>query len=144
VASDLAYVVAYFVAGMLIIPYVQSFYATRKLPGPLALLSMQVVRGLVFTALVVLLVRTVRGSRRGVAALAGATLSIVGGISPLLLPNPYLPDAVRLVHLGEVGVSNFLFGLLAGWLLGSPAASVTPAGEPLDPLVVAELAEKPR
>jgi hypothetical protein len=105
---------------------------------------MQVVRGFVLTGIVVVLVRVVRGSRRKLAVLAGATLSIVGGISPLLLPNPYLPDSVRLVHLAEVGVSNFLFGLPAGWLVGSPASSVSPAGDPLEPLVVADLAEKGR
>jgi hypothetical protein len=35
----------------------------------------------------------------------------------LLLPNPYMPETVRITHLFETAPSNFVFGLLIGWLL---------------------------
>jgi hypothetical protein len=40
--------------------------------------------------------------------------------SQLLLPNPYMPPTVRMVHLLETATSNFLFGwlivlVLCGW-----------------------------
>lgn len=35
----------------------------------------------------------------------------------LLLPNPYMPEVIRLSHFVEVALSNFLFGWIAGWWL---------------------------
>jgi hypothetical protein len=35
----------------------------------------------------------------------------------LLIPNPYMPEVVRITHLIETATSNFVFGLLVGWLL---------------------------
>jgi hypothetical protein len=119
-ASGLAYVVLYFAAGMLAYPYVREFYEARPMPAMGTLLVVQPVRGLAFGAIVLLVVRQIRASRFGAAVAAGSTISILGGVAPLLIPNPYLPDAVRYAHLPEVGVSNFLFGLLAGWLLAAP------------------------
>jgi hypothetical protein len=37
--------------------------------------------------------------------------------APLLLPNPYMPEPVRMAHLVETGSSNFIFGMFTGWLL---------------------------
>ena len=34
-----------------------------------------------------------------------------------LVPNPFMPDAVRLAHFVETTTSNFLFGLFLFWLL---------------------------
>ncbi len=121
-ACDLAYVIAYFTAGVLAFPFVQDFYAPQRIPSAASILQMQLVRGLVFSLLVLMLVRDVQGSRRQTALLAGLTLAVLGGVHPLLGPNPYLPAQVRAVHLVEVVVSNFLFGSFAGWLLGSRAA----------------------
>lgn len=41
--------------------------------------------------------------------------------APLPLPNPYMPEAVRMAHLVEAASSNFLFGWLLGGLLKRPA-----------------------
>ena len=46
------------------------------------------------------------------------------GSSPLLLPNPFMPEAVARVHLVETATSNFLFGWLVGWLLALPRISI--------------------
>lgn len=115
---DLVYVVLYFAAGVLVWPFVRDFYSSRPLPGTGHVLLMQVFRGLVFTGISLALARFLAWSRGWSALLVGVTLSILGGIAPLMVPNPYMPTAVRLPHLAEVGVSNLLFGLFAGWLLG--------------------------
>jgi hypothetical protein len=39
------------------------------------------------------------GTRWQAAVRVGVTLSIVGGIAPLIVPNAYLPDGVRHAHI---------------------------------------------
>jgi hypothetical protein len=34
----------------------------------------------------------------------------------MIAPNPFFPDAIRWVHLGEITVSNFLLGVFVSWL----------------------------
>jgi hypothetical protein len=116
--SILIYEALYFTAGRLAWPYLKDFYTQHPMPSTPAVAALQVVRGLGFALVVLLLVRRVRLPRSQAMLLAGLTLSLLGGVAPLLMPNPYLPDAVRLTHLVETGVSNFVFGCLAGWLLG--------------------------
>lgn len=118
--AALVYVVFYVTAGLAIVPFIADFYAGRAMPSLPQIVVLQVFRGLGFAAVAWLVVAFTAGARLGRALWAGATLSILGGILPLLSPNPYLPDAVRLAHLVEVGLSNFLFGLVAGWLLSAP------------------------
>jgi hypothetical protein len=123
VACDLAYSIVYLGAGMLAWPFLRDFYASKALPGLGAILGVQAFRGLVFTGLLALLTARVAGRRATVAILAGLTFSILGGIAPLILPNPYLPEAVRRVHLVEVGISNLLFGWGAVLVLARRLAS---------------------
>jgi hypothetical protein len=42
-----------------------------------------------------------------------------GGTDPgsFFLPNRYMPEPVRMAHLVETASSNFIFGVLIGWLL---------------------------
>ena len=40
----------------------------------------------------------------------------------MLPDNPYMPPDVRLAHGIETSSSNFLFGLLVGWLLRAKRA----------------------
>ncbi len=117
-ASTLAYVVCYFVAGMIAWPLLRAHYEARPMPAVGIVLGLQIVRGLALSWLVWLLARHEPGGRWPVALTAGLALAIVGGIAPLIIPgNPYLPDAIRHVHLVEVGISNFLFGVIVALLL---------------------------
>jgi hypothetical protein len=116
----LAYIVLYFTAGTAVYPWLREFYEARPMPAQGTVALLQVFRGLAFCGIVLVIVRQVRARRLGAAVLAGLLLSVVGGIAPLIVPNPYLPEHIRYAHLPEVGVSNFLFGLLAGWLLSAP------------------------
>jgi len=119
-ACSLLYVPLYFAAGTLAYPYLREFYEARPMPAVTTVIAIQPFRGLAFAAIVLLLVRQLRGTRLRVSTAAALTMSILGGVAPLLIPNPYLPDAVRHAHLPEVGASLFLFGFLTAWLLAGP------------------------
>ena len=112
-----AYVVFYFVAGIIIFPFVQEFYAGRELPGPGTIVIVQIFRGLVYAGIGIVVMRMVVLSRNATALLIGAALSILGGIAPLLPPNELMPEPIRMVHMAEVGVSNFLFGVVLSRIL---------------------------
>ena len=129
-AATAAYVVAYFVAGQLVWPYVAGFYTGRPMPGVSTILLMQVARGLAFTGVIALLVRRLSGSRSTVAVLAGLTLAILGGVAPLIVPNPFMPIEIRIPHLFETSISNFLYGWLAAFLLAAPAGRTRMQGWP--------------
>lgn len=83
------------------------------------LLPLQVVRAILWTAIAVPVIRMMKG-QWWEAGLAVALLFAVAMNSQLLLPNPLMPQEVRMVHLLETATSNFLFGwlivlILRGW-----------------------------
>jgi hypothetical protein len=132
VALSLLYVVLYFVFGYFIAwqsPDVRTFYTrsdrivpflahmvsvNRSSPG---LLAFQFFRGLIWCALAMLIVAMMKGRAPWEPSLATA---LVFGVLPtvqLLLPNPLMPESVRLPHFAEVTSSMLLFGAVAGWML---------------------------
>ena len=131
VVSDFAYILLYLTAGFIIFPYVKDFYATQHIPAMRTIVALQLlVRGPVFIVLCLGLVRMLGLPRLAGALAVGAVFTILSGVAPLLMPNPYFPDAVRWVHFGEVTSSNFLFGAIVGWLWGQPEAAHS---QPLHP-----------
>lgn len=96
---------------------------TSVISGTPWMLPLQFVRGLLWVALAVLVIRMM-GGRRWEPALALALLFSVPSLY-LLFPNPLMPDAVRLVHLVETLPYQLLFGAFAGWWLGSSPAETT-------------------
>ena len=123
--SDFSYLALYYIAGTIIFPFVKDFYATQTLPPPGRLVVMQlVVRGPIFVGICLLLLRLVRLPRWSGALAIGAIFAVLNGVTALLIPNPYLPDAVRWAHFYETTSSNFLFGLIVGWLWGQPNPKV--------------------
>jgi hypothetical protein len=82
----------------------------------------QALRGLLWTALALVVTRSARGSVFEKALATGALFAVVMN-SGLLLPNPYMPFEVRRVHLVETASSNFLFGAMLVWLLGHRKAT---------------------
>jgi hypothetical protein len=83
------------------------------------LLPLQVARAILWTAIAVPVIRMMKG-QWWEAGLAVALLFAVVMNSQLLLPNPLMPQEVRMVHLLETATSNFLFGwlivlILRGW-----------------------------
>jgi hypothetical protein len=124
-AADLLYLACYLGAGNVIYPWVREFYESRNLPAQVLIAAMQLLcRGPIFIALTLLAVRMIDGDRWEKAVVAGTMLSLVGGVAPLLIPNPYLPDAVRWAHFFEVGTSNFIYGAAIACLLTPPPRPV--------------------
>lgn len=129
-ACALLYVVLYFGAGTIAYPFVRDFYAGQRLPPFPQLVALQLLfRGPVYVGVVLLLVRMVRLPRRAGLAAAAGVFVLLTAIAPLAAPSPFFPDAVRLVHLGEVAVSNLVFAILAGWIwmAPTPRANALPA-----------------
>jgi hypothetical protein len=112
-----AYVFLYFMAGAIIFPYVREFYEGKVLPSLSQILLMQILRGFLYVCAAIPLARMLNVRRFEAAVLTGLAFSILGAVAPLIVPNPYMPANIRLVHGFEVGISNFIFGLIAGLLL---------------------------
>jgi hypothetical protein len=139
---DVSYLFLYYLAGIIIyssFPHVRAFYEGQGGTPPVEqVVAMQVlVRGPIFVGLCVLLTAMVRLPRAAGALAVGLAFTVLSGVVPLLVPNPFMPDAVRWVHFGEVVSSNLVFGMIVGWLWGR-ARAVEPAQEvsPRAPLPV--------
>ena len=87
----------------------------------------QALRGLLWAGLALVVLRVTKGSRLEKALATGVLFAVVM-TSGLLLPNPYMPFEVRMVHLVETAPSNFLFGAALGWLLGDSTSSALARG----------------
>ncbi|HKT90426.1 MAG TPA: hypothetical protein VJQ59_18415 [Candidatus Sulfotelmatobacter sp.] len=123
--SDLSYIVLYYAAGMIIFPFVRDFYATQQLPSAGTIVALQLlIRGPIFVVLCLGITRMLGMPRLSGALAVGALFTLLSGVAPLLIPNPFFPDAVRWVHFGEVVSVNFVFGAIVAWLWGQPAAFV--------------------
>jgi hypothetical protein len=83
------------------------------------LAPLQLARGLLWAAIAVPVIRMMRG-RWWEAGLAVALSFAVLTSAQLLLPNPFMPRAVRMAHLVETSTSNFLFGWLTVAILCRP------------------------
>ncbi|MEW6230860.1 MAG: hypothetical protein AB1566_00935 [Chloroflexota bacterium] len=125
-----AYVVLYFTFGYFIAwknPAVQAYYSGTDPGNFLAhmsivlrdtpwLLPFQVLRALMWTALALPVIRMMKGGWWEAGLAVGLLFAALMN-AQLLLPNPYMPEAVRMAHLVETASSNFIFGWLVGWLL---------------------------
>ncbi len=79
------------------------------------LIPFQALRAICWVALALLVIRMQKGQRLEVALAIGLLFAVM--TAPLLLPNPYMPEAVRMAHLRETASSNFIFGMFVAWLL---------------------------
>ena len=82
---------------------------------------LQALRAMLWAAFTLPVIRMHRGQPWEVS-LAVALLFAVWSVQ-LLLPNPYMPEAVARTHLIETLLSNFIFGCVVGWLLSRHRAS---------------------
>ncbi len=80
------------------------------------LIPFQSLRALLWVAIALPVVRMMKGSWQETGLALGSLFAVLM-CAQLLLPNPYMPEAVRMTHLIETASSNFLFGWLVGWLL---------------------------
>jgi hypothetical protein len=123
IGVSVVYVVLYFIAGILILPIIRSWYEAQGTlnPNPALVLFLQLARGALFVAFVLPLLRSMSATRRQAALAMAVMIPLVHGVSALIPPNPFMPDYVRHAHLIEIGWSNFVLGLLIGHLFWNPA-----------------------
>jgi len=86
-----------------------------------SLIPIQIGRAICWVVIALPVIRSLKGRWSETALSLGLLFSVVM-TAPLLLPNPYMPEPVRMAHLVETASSNFIFGVLIGWLLtGRPS-----------------------
>lgn len=117
------YIFAYFAAGFLIAwqgEAVRTYYEQGMNINQAELALLQVGRGLIWAGLAWIGATQLTGSKVTRASLTGLAFSGFMAIQ-LLLPTSFMPWEVRLFHLVEVSISNFLFGFAAVmiWLVGT-------------------------
>ena len=131
-----AYVVLYFTCGYFIAwrqPTLAAYYGGAD-PGNFFvqmwgvitdtpwLVAIQLVRGGVWALLLTQVTRLLQCSRAERMA-AAAALSGIASLG-LLMPNPYMPFDVRMIHLVETITSNVCFGAFVGWWFSDSAQTL--------------------
>jgi hypothetical protein len=118
--ADILYLLLYIIAGFvltIVYPQLLQFYE-GKIPSFDILINTQLfIRGFIFIGIALLMLRTLNISVVKKAILIGLTFAILGGIAPLIPPSELMPAYVRLGHGFEVGISNFIYGILLTLLL---------------------------
>lgn len=121
VLADLLYLFFYLLAGFIlytVYPRLMEFYGD-KVPDFSLMINTQFFRALLFIGVAIIIGRYTNTSIFKRALLTGAVFSILGGIAPLILPgDEVMPGFIRFGHAFEVGISNFLYGLILTYLIG--------------------------
>jgi hypothetical protein len=126
----IAYVILYFTFGYFVAwrhPGVPEYYGGVDPGSFLAqmrtvlrntpwLVPFQILRAMCWVALALPVIRMLKGKWPETALSLGLLFAVVMN-APLLLPNPYMPEPVRMAHLVETASSNFILGVFVGWLL---------------------------
>ena len=128
-AIAVAYVVLYLAFGYFVAwknPAVRAYYGGTD-PGNFFaqvasiwnatpwLFLFQAFRAMLWVLFALPVIRMHKGQRWEVALTVALLFTV--WLSQLLLPNPYMPEAVARTHLIEMLPSNLIFGGLVGWLL---------------------------
>jgi hypothetical protein len=121
VVCGLAYVLFYLVFGSI----TYQFFTKPYYPDATQIVArlgrwfwlIQIARGVLMTLAVIPVIRTLRMSRLHAAIAVGLLLWVAGGVTPLLLPNPFMTGTLRLFHVIEILTQNAPFGITAVLLL---------------------------
>lgn len=123
-AAILLYPIIYWTAGIYVaLPRaeVTDFYADGiDNINPATLLALQIIRGSIWAALAYTAARYLAGSRLIKALHVGFAFSVFM-TAQLIYPNDAMPASVRLVHAVELIISNFLYGILAVFIVAGVA-----------------------
>jgi hypothetical protein len=134
VLSLIVYPLLYFLFGYFVawqFPVVREFYSGSSALPPFfqfiqnllntnsTLVFWQMARGAVWVLVALPVIRMMKGSAWETAVTLGLIFALVMN-SQHIVPNPYMPGTVRLVHFIETTSSNFLWGMLIVWLLHRP------------------------
>jgi hypothetical protein len=91
----------------------QMLVTVRDMPW---LVALQAARAILWMVLGVVIIRLLKRSWWEAGLLVALSFCILMN-TQLLIPNPFMPKEVRMVHLLETATSNFLFGCLLVWVL---------------------------
>ena len=97
-----------------ILPFVEHFRTTFA-ANPI-LPFWQMARGIIWVLIALPVIRMMRGRALEISLAVGLLFSLVMN-SAHLVPNPYMPPAVRLGHFIETASSNFIWGMLIVWFM---------------------------
>lgn len=119
--ANVTYLFLYSFAGFILVsvyPQLMDFYADKIPPIELIIKTQLLLRGFLFISVAIAILKFIDLPQFPRASLVGFTFAVLGGIAPLIPPNELMPGYVRFGHLFEVGISNFVFGVILGYLLG--------------------------
>jgi hypothetical protein len=127
IGVSFVYVLLYITAGLLILPLIRSWYEAQGTlePDPTFFFPFQLARGALFVAFVLPLLRSLNVTRGRASLALAVMIPLVHGVASLIVPNPFMPDHVRYAHMLEIGWSNFVLGLLIGFLFWNPPTKAT-------------------
>ncbi|HEV2327124.1 MAG TPA: hypothetical protein VGS10_24505 [Terracidiphilus sp.] len=125
VVAWLAWPVIYFAFGLLVAPIVLPYYragvAALRIPPMSKVISIQLVRSLVFLAASLPFLALWNGSRRELWLALGLAHAVVVGIYGLAGAT-FLPWVLRITHSGEIAADSFVYAGLLVLLFAAPAA----------------------
>ena len=107
-------------------PYYETHAGGLTVPAPGTVLMVEAVRGLLIAFSVLLLLLSMRGTRRRLMATTGWLLFAVGGIIPLCWQIATLPLFLLFASAIEIFLQNFCTGAVSAWLMGIPEAAGKP------------------
>lgn len=126
--SGLAYLLYYLVFGAITYQFFTKGYLpeAEHIARQLGLWfwGIQLARGVLMTLAVVPLIYTLRMKRWHAAIVVGLLIWIIGGLAPLVVPNPLMGAMQRMIHIVEIFTQNFSLGVTAVLLLRPHSASV--------------------
>lgn len=118
--ADILYLFLYIIAGFvltLVYPQLLQFYEGKIPPFAILINTQLFIRGFIFIGVALLMLHTLNISATKKGILIGLIFATLGGIAPLIPPSDLMPSYVRLGHGFEVGISNFVYGVLLTLLL---------------------------
>ncbi len=127
--SGVAYFLVYMLFGGIFYALFTKPYYTHQVAGGEALTvsihgwvamwfpAIQIARGILMSAAVVPVIRTLRMRRSSAAIVVGCLMWVVGGLAPLLAPNPIMPGLLRFYHALEIFTQNFALGVFVTWIM---------------------------
>jgi hypothetical protein len=122
------YVVAYITAGSVLAwsnPELREFYDQGASINVEMMMGFQVVRGAAWALLAAFVIRGLTVSYWPRALLSGAALSVFF-CAQLVYATDAFPETVRLSHLIETSISNFVYGVIAAVVMNGIARKPTP------------------
>jgi hypothetical protein len=121
--SAFSYVAFYWVFGginyaLVTKPYYETHAGGLAVPAPEVVLILEAIRGLLIVFSVLLLLLSMRGTRKQLVVTTGWLIFAVGGIIPLCWQITTLPVFLLFASAIEIFFQNFLTGVVSALLLG--------------------------